>query len=111
MKEDKDIKILEELIEIGLEDFTDITITNRQAQAIQNLIERYKELEKENKELRKPKYIIDCKTNKITKLTNDFVSKDKVQEILSICRDGDLYGFKQAYESIRDDLQELLEES
>lgn len=44
---EEDIKILEELIEIGLEDFTDITITDRQAQAIENLIARYKELEEE----------------------------------------------------------------
>ena len=46
---EEDIKILEELIEIGLEDFTDITITNRQAQAIENLIARNKELERQIK--------------------------------------------------------------
>lgn len=40
--------------------------------------EQFKEIE----ELKKPKYIIDFKTNKITKLTNDFVSKDKIKVIL-----------------------------
>ena len=37
---------------------------------------------KEINELKKPKYVINCKTNEITKLTNDFVSKDKIKEIL-----------------------------
>lgn len=36
--------------------------------------------QKEIEELKKPKYIIDCKTNEITTLTNDFVSKDKIKE-------------------------------
>lgn len=36
--------------------------------------------QKEIEELKKPKYIIDCKTNKITKLTNDFISKDKIRD-------------------------------
>lgn len=34
---------------------------------------------KEIEELKKPKYVINCKTNEITKLTNDFVSKDKIK--------------------------------
>lgn len=43
---------------------------------ILNLIEKQS---KEIEELKKPKYIINCKTNEITKLTNDFVSKDKIK--------------------------------
>ena len=46
-----------------------------------NLIEKQS---KEIEELKKPKYDINCKTNEITKLTNDFVSKDKIKEILEI---------------------------
>lgn len=34
---------------------------------------------KEIEELKKLKYVIDLKTNEITKLTNDFVSKDKIK--------------------------------
>lgn len=41
-----------------------------------NLIEKQS---KEIEELKKPKYIINFKTNEITKLTNDFVSKDKIK--------------------------------
>ena len=48
---------------------------------ILNLIEKQS---KEIEELKKPKYVINCKTNEITKLTNDFVSKDKIKEILGI---------------------------
>ena len=48
---------------------------------ILNLIEKQS---KEIEELKKPKYVINCKTNEITKLTNDFVSKDKIKEILEI---------------------------
>ena len=43
---------------------------------ILNLIEKQS---KEIEELKKPKYVINCKTNEITKLTNDFVSKDKIK--------------------------------
>lgn len=39
---------------------------------------------KEIEELKKPKYVINCKTNEITKLTNDFVSKDKLIELREI---------------------------
>ena len=41
---------------------------------IKNLIEKQS---KEIEELKKPKYVINCETNEITKLTNDFVSIDK----------------------------------
>lgn len=51
-----------------------------------NLIEKQS---KEIEELKKPKYILNCKTNEITKLTNDFVSKDKIKEILGIEEDID----------------------
>ena len=45
----------------------------------------------ENEDLKKPKYIIDMKTNKITKLTNDFVSKDKIRPIQIIDLDGKIH--------------------
>ena len=41
-----------------------------------NLIEKQT---KEIEELKKPKYVINFETNEITKLTNDFVSKDKIK--------------------------------
>ena len=45
-------------------------------QILVNLIDKQS---KEIEELKKPKYVINCKTNEITKLTNDFVSKDKIK--------------------------------
>ena len=50
---------------------------NNQIQTILNVIDKQ---QKEIEELKKPKYIINCKTNEITKLTNDFISKDKIRE-------------------------------
>ena len=50
-----------------------------------NLIEKqFKEIE----ELKKPKYVINCETNEITKLTNDFVSKDKIKAKIEEVKDG-----------------------
>lgn len=45
-------------------------------ETILNLIEKQS---KEIEELKKPKYIIDFKTNEIKTLTNDFISKDKIK--------------------------------
>lgn len=63
----------------GLESIHRVGIDEKQI--ILNLIEKQS---KEIEELKKPKYVINCKTNEITKLTNDFVSKDKIKEILGI---------------------------
>ena len=52
--------------------------------AIDNVLNLIEKQSKEIEELKKPKYVINCKTNEITKLTNDFVSKDKIKEILEI---------------------------
>ena len=52
---------------------------------ILNLIEKQS---KEIEELKKPKYIINCKTNEITTLTNDFVSKDKIKTKIEEVKDG-----------------------
>ena len=46
---------------------------------ILNLIETQ---QKEIEELKKPKYIMNFETNEITTLTNDFISKDKIKEII-----------------------------
>ena len=54
-------------------------------ETILNLIEKQS---KEIEELKKPKYVIDCKTNEITKLTNDFVSKDKIKAKIEEVKDG-----------------------
>ena len=50
-----------------------------------NLIEKQSE---EIEELKKPKYVINCETNEITKLTNDFVSKDKIKAKIEEVKDG-----------------------
>ena len=50
-----------------------------------NLIEKQS---KEIEELKKPKYVINCETNEITKLTNDFVSKDKIKAKIEEVKDG-----------------------
>ena len=52
---------------------------------IKNLIEKQS---KEIEELKKPKYVINCETNEITKLTNDFVSKDKIKAKIEEVKDG-----------------------
>ena len=54
------------------------------------------EQSKEIEELKKPKYFINCKTNEITKLTNDFVSKDKI---------------KAEIEELKAEIEELKDES
>ena len=46
------------------------------------ILELIEKQAKEIEELKKPKYIIDCETNKITKLTNNFISKDKIKEFI-----------------------------
>ena len=61
-----------------------------------NLIEKQS---KEIEELKKPKYVINCKTNEITKLTNDFVSKDKIKAKIEEVKDG-TYDAKIVLESL-----------
>ena len=51
-------------------------LDNTFAEILLNLIEKQS---KEIEELKKPKYIINFETNEITKLTNDFVSKNKIK--------------------------------
>lgn len=48
--------------------------------AIDKILDLYQKEKEKNKELRKPKYIMDFKTNKITKLENDFISKDEIRK-------------------------------
>ena len=45
--------------------------------AIDNVLNLIEKQSKEIEELKKPKYVINCKTNEITKLTNDFVSNKR----------------------------------
>ena len=61
-----------------------------------NLIEKQS---KEIEELKKPKYVINCKTYEITKLTNDFVSKDKIKAKIEEVKDG-IYDAKIVLESL-----------
>lgn len=85
---------------------------------ILNLIEKQ---QKEIEELKKPKYVINCKTNEITKLTNDFVSKDKIKAKIEpvlkqlerkMQEEYNKYGNSREYQDIADAynfLQSLLE--
>ena len=52
------------------------------------LKDKIDEQSKEIEELKKPKYVINCETNEITKLTNDFVSKDKIKAKIEEVKDG-----------------------
>ena len=52
------------------------------------LIDMFEKQQKEIEELKKPKYVINCETNEITKLTNDFVSKDKIKAKIEEVKDG-----------------------
>ena len=66
---------------------------------ILNLIEKQS---KEIEELKKPKYVINCETNEITKLTNDFVSKDKIKAKIEEVKDG-TYDAKIVLQSLLED--------
>lgn len=61
-----------------------------------NLIEKQS---KEIEELKKPKYIINCETHEITKLTNDFVSKEKIKAKIEEVSNG-TYDAKIVLESL-----------
>lgn len=64
-----------------------------------NLIEKQS---KEIEELKKPKYVINCETHEITKLTNDFVSKDKIKAKIEEVKDG-TYDAKIVLQSLLED--------
>ena len=66
---------------------------------INDLLDIAKQKDKEIEELKKPKYVINCKTNEITKLTNDFVSKDKIKAKIEEVKDG-TYDAKIVLESL-----------
>ena len=63
------------------------------------LIDIIEKQSKEIEELKKPKYFINCKTNEITKLTNDFVSKDKIKAKIEEVSNG-TYDAKIVLESL-----------
>lgn len=71
-------------------DYTEYEITQSIVYFV-NLIEKQS---KEIEELKKPKYILNCKTNEITKLTNDFVSKDKIKAKIEEVEQWELYNMK-----------------
>lgn len=73
-------KAIEYIKEFKNEVFEGVGNKSTMAKNIDILLNLIDKQQKEIEELKKPKYIIDCKTNKITKLTNDFISKDKIRE-------------------------------
>lgn len=71
-EEKKAIELLEQYLNFG----------NKEGVLCKNLRTIYTIIEKQSKEieeLKKPKYIIDCETNEITMLVNEFISKDKIK--------------------------------
>lgn len=76
MLSDEEREALEILKGFEPDDLVECAIYLQVLEKIKNLIEKQS---KEIEELKKPKYIINCKTNEITTLTNDFVSKDKIK--------------------------------
>ena len=63
----------------------DITLKNNKICDLEFKIEKQS---KEIEELKKPKYVINCETNEIAELTNDFVSKDKIKAKIEEVKDG-----------------------
>ena len=124
---EEEIKDIIEILELAKEEIENnnenitATLDLQDLKSLKNLYDLYnkekeknEKLKEENKELRKPKYIIDCKTNKVTKLTNDFVSKDKIREIIGeLEKQEDWYAENKSLDDLYgkiDILQELLQE-
>ena len=63
-------------------------ISKNEYLAIEFIATMFLKHSQEIEELKKPKYVINCKTNEITKLTNDFVSKDKIKAKIEEVKDG-----------------------
>lgn len=74
-----------------------------QIKTILNLIEKQ---QKEIEELKKPKYIINCETGTVTPIHNNFISKDKIREIIKEIENEHTGSTRNALSV----LQELLEE-
>lgn len=74
--------IEEEIIKILKRIYKNLKFDDSQGRiAIEEILDLYNKEKEKNKELMKPKYIIDCKTMKVEKLTNDYISKDKIREL------------------------------
>ena len=83
MSEEEIIKNLEEFLKGPCEicKYCDGAIRNHRT-AIQGLLDLYQKEKEKNKELMKPKYILNNETGEITKLDNEFISKDKIRELI-----------------------------
>ena len=81
MLSDEEKKAIEKLQKENEEYKKAIDVVNKEKA---DWIRAYQEEKDKIEELKKPKYVINCKTNEITKLTNDFVSKDKIKAKIEI---------------------------
>lgn len=82
-------------------------------EAIETLLDLYNKQKEEIEELKKPKYIMNFETGSVTKIDNDFISKDKIREfikeelpddeIMKCCERYDINGIY-----IREKLEKLL---
>ena len=80
-KEKKAIELLKQPSDFSLSYY-------KRENAIDTILNLIEKQSKEIEELKKPKYVINCETNEITKLTNDFVSKDKIKAKIEEVKDG-----------------------
>ena len=114
MLSDEEKKAIESLKNIAIYIGDNYTFSQ---QGIRNLRENLRivlpVIEKQSKEieeLKKPKYVINFETNEITKLTNDFVSKDKIKaKIEELENEKEKYFEKQVIQHEIEILQSLLE--
>lgn len=113
---EEDIKILEEYFNYGS---YSRTMSGSEIQAVQNLIARYKELEKENLEIRDWKYVIDSyedldrlKELDVIKIKGkEYLAKSKVKDEISyLMQKYDLEEDYINYETVIEILQELIED-
>lgn len=86
-KEKEAIELLEDYLICGNKE----GVLCRNLRIISTIIEKQS---KEIEELKKPKYLINFKTNEITKLTNDFVSKDKIKAKIEEVEQWELYNMR-----------------
>ena len=95
-KEKKAIELLKQPIDFSLSYYY------KRENAIDTILNLIEKQQKEIEELKKPKYVINCETNEITKLTNDFVSKDKIKAKIEEVKDG-TYDAKIVLQSLLED--------
>lgn len=94
-EEKKAIENLKEVVDLYNDEC--LITTDYDFKSIEILLNLIEKQQKEIEDLKKPKYIINFETNEITKLTNEFISKDKIKAKIEECREI-LYSFEKELE-------------